>query len=295
MPNPFLVVTNIIKDSLNQKDNNVSKESGQQELKRKLDNVSKLKTENDSNGSSNVQADEKLLVMGRASSKKAKLLQRGSSSETSIPSSRCSSDITESSKLLDKEQNEESCSKSKRCLLPTKAVAILRQWILSPEHIMYPYPTAEEKKILIEKTGISHKQLKYWFVNARRRIWKQNALEKIQEKVQEKIQAKIENEKNAKSLQNHRLIQKFSQPPVTFGGINTTDNVFSRADLVLQQLTQAQYSRLTHMNARRIASLDVPTLITAYNHLNFNKVSANELLVKYPQSQSSHPFYAFNP
>lgn len=31
--------------------------------------------------------------------------------------------------------------------------------------------------MLMKKTGISAKQIKYWFVNARRRFWKQNFLE----------------------------------------------------------------------------------------------------------------------
>ena len=36
-------------------------------------------------------------------------------------------------------------------LLPKHAVAMLKEWILSPEHFSFPHPTDEEKKILMEK------------------------------------------------------------------------------------------------------------------------------------------------
>merc|ERR1712151_103703 len=42
--------------------------------------------------------------------------------------------------------------------LPVPAVAILKEWILSPEHFDFPYPTAAEKRILMKKTGFSSKQ-----------------------------------------------------------------------------------------------------------------------------------------
>lgn len=56
--------------------------------------------------------------------------------------------------------------------LPSGAVAILKQWLLSPEHFTHPYPTPQDQIMLMEKTGIDKKQLKNWFTNARRRIWK---------------------------------------------------------------------------------------------------------------------------
>lgn len=70
-------------------------------------------------------------------------------------------------------------------LLPKHAVAILKEWILSPEHFSFPYPTDEEKKMLMEKTGINSKQIKYWFINARRRLWKQKLVEQQQQKQQQ--------------------------------------------------------------------------------------------------------------
>lgn len=62
-------------------------------------------------------------------------------------------------------------------LLPIHATAILKEWILSPEHFAFPYPTEVEKEMLMEKTGINRKQLKYWFTNARRRLWKEKFIE----------------------------------------------------------------------------------------------------------------------
>lgn len=62
-------------------------------------------------------------------------------------------------------------SKSRR-ELPTGAVAILKQWLLSAEHFTHPYPTAQDQQHLMAVTGIDKKQLKNWFTNARRRIWK---------------------------------------------------------------------------------------------------------------------------
>ncbi|EQC28079.1 hypothetical protein SDRG_14172 [Saprolegnia diclina VS20] len=56
--------------------------------------------------------------------------------------------------------------------LPPATVAILKTWMLSPEHVKHPYPTDEDKKMLLEKTGINMKQLTNWFTNARKRIWK---------------------------------------------------------------------------------------------------------------------------
>lgn len=56
--------------------------------------------------------------------------------------------------------------------LPAGAVATLKAWLLSPEHFTHPYPTPQDQILLMQQTGIDKKQLKNWFTNARRRIWK---------------------------------------------------------------------------------------------------------------------------
>lgn len=70
--------------------------------------------------------------------------------------------------------------------LPAGAVATLKAWLLSPEHFTHPYPTPQDQKMLMDKTGIDKKQLKNWFTNARRRIWKPMLKKQIE---QGKLQA----------------------------------------------------------------------------------------------------------
>jgi hypothetical protein len=51
-------------------------------------------------------------------------------------------------------------------------VALLKDWLLSPEHFANPYPTEAEKRDLVEQTGLSMRQLSTWFTNARKRLWR---------------------------------------------------------------------------------------------------------------------------
>ncbi len=71
----------------------------------------------------------------------------------------------------DDEDGGKGRNKSRR-ELPAGAVATLKAWLLSPEHFTHPYPTPQDQVMLMQKTGIDKKQLKNWFTNARRRIWK---------------------------------------------------------------------------------------------------------------------------
>ncbi|KAF1324625.1 Homebox domain-containing protein, partial [Globisporangium splendens] len=68
--------------------------------------------------------------------------------------------------------DDKNVSKKSRRELPPHTVAILKGWMLSPEHVKHPYPTDEDKQMLLKKTGINMKQLTNWFTNARKRIWK---------------------------------------------------------------------------------------------------------------------------
>jgi hypothetical protein len=71
----------------------------------------------------------------------------------------------------DDERGGKGSGKSRR-ELPSGAVSTLKAWLLSPEHFTHPYPTPQDQVMLMQKTGIDKKQLKNWFTNARRRIWK---------------------------------------------------------------------------------------------------------------------------
>ena len=72
----------------------------------------------------------------------------------------------------DEEVTKGSSRAKSRRELPAGAVATLKAWLLSPEHFTHPYPTPQDQVMLMQKTGIEKKQLKNWFTNARRRIWK---------------------------------------------------------------------------------------------------------------------------
>mmetsp|Transcript_38976 Transcript_38976/g.81550 ORF Transcript_38976/g.81550 Transcript_38976/m.81550 type:complete len:780 (-) Transcript_38976:142-2481(-) len=56
--------------------------------------------------------------------------------------------------------------------LKPETVAILKKWLLSPDHMDNPYPNQRESEMLMEKTGLDKTQLKHWFNNARKRILK---------------------------------------------------------------------------------------------------------------------------
>ncbi|XP_047130546.1 homeobox protein PKNOX2 isoform X2 [Hydra vulgaris] len=56
----------------------------------------------------------------------------------------------------------------KRGVLPKHATSILKSWLF--QHLLHPYPSEEEKRILAQKANLSSLQLNNWFINARRRI-----------------------------------------------------------------------------------------------------------------------------
>jgi hypothetical protein len=56
--------------------------------------------------------------------------------------------------------------------LNKESVKILKDWLLSPEHVKNPYPNQLEMNSLVQKTGLDKTQLKHWFNNARKRILK---------------------------------------------------------------------------------------------------------------------------
>ncbi|CAI4464796.1 CQS_1a_G0018240.mRNA.1.CDS.1 [Saccharomyces cerevisiae] len=55
----------------------------------------------------------------------------------------------------------------KRSNLPKATVSILNKWL--HEHVNNPYPTVQEKRELLAKTGLTKLQISNWFINARRR------------------------------------------------------------------------------------------------------------------------------
>ncbi|KAL7531362.1 hypothetical protein ACHAWF_003737, partial [Thalassiosira exigua] len=56
--------------------------------------------------------------------------------------------------------------------LGPETVPVLREWLLSPEHVDSPYPNQRETEAIMQRTGLDKTQLKHWFINARKRIFK---------------------------------------------------------------------------------------------------------------------------
>ena len=69
--------------------------------------------------------------------------------------------------------------RKKSTSLPAETVDYLKNWMMSPEHIVHPYPTETEKQKIMEDTGITLKQLTNWFVNNRKRYWKPQVEQKL--------------------------------------------------------------------------------------------------------------------
>ncbi|OQV17943.1 putative Homeobox protein PKNOX2 [Hypsibius exemplaris] len=57
---------------------------------------------------------------------------------------------------------------NRRGILPKDAINIMKSWLF--QHIMHPYPTEDEKRVLSGQTHLSLLQVNNWFINARRRI-----------------------------------------------------------------------------------------------------------------------------
>ncbi|AQZ16220.1 TOS8 (YGL096W) and CUP9 (YPL177C) [Zygosaccharomyces parabailii] len=55
----------------------------------------------------------------------------------------------------------------RRSNLPKETVQILNTWLL--DHLRNPYPTPQEKRELLIRTGLTKIQLSNWFINVRRR------------------------------------------------------------------------------------------------------------------------------
>lgn len=58
-------------------------------------------------------------------------------------------------------------TRQSRSNLPKETIQILNSWLLN--HLNNPYPTSQEKRELLIKTGLTKIQLSNWFINVRRR------------------------------------------------------------------------------------------------------------------------------
>ncbi|KAG5893452.1 hypothetical protein JTB14_012169 [Gonioctena quinquepunctata] len=72
------------------------------------------------------------------------------------------------SKSSNSTESSSSSILTKRPHLPTKAKNHLKRWLF--RHTDHPYPTDQEKQMLMQETNLSLLQVENWFINARRRI-----------------------------------------------------------------------------------------------------------------------------
>lgn len=84
--------------------------------------------------------------------------------ETNTISAKVSDEIRRKSEPLDKRSIDRRQSRSN---LPKETIQVLNSWLLN--HLNNPYPTAQEKRELLIKTGLTKIQLSNWFINVRRR------------------------------------------------------------------------------------------------------------------------------
>lgn len=84
--------------------------------------------------------------------------------ETNTVSAEISEEIRRKSEPLDKKSIDRRQSRSN---LPKETIQVLNSWLLN--HLNNPYPTAQEKRELLIKTGLTKIQLSNWFINVRRR------------------------------------------------------------------------------------------------------------------------------
>jgi len=149
-----------------------------------------------------------------------------------------------------KPKQESSCR-----LLPKHATDILKDWILSPENFGHPYPTEIEKKMLMEKTGINSKQLKYWFTNARRRLWKQKFMEQNQV-------SNVHNISNIPSYNNASKINPAPKPLLNTIASNINNPpLLNNIPLLPLHVTAAQNNQVALLHQQAILQRLVPRLI----------------------------------
>jgi hypothetical protein len=97
--------------------------------------------------------------------------------KSSIPCTRSVSSVSSSPSITERESSS----------LPSVTVEYLKTWILSTEHIIYPYPTEQEKAKIMQDTGIELEQLTNWFAHDRKMYWPQ-----VEARLQEKPSANVQ-------------------------------------------------------------------------------------------------------
>ncbi|KAG0622180.1 hypothetical protein M758_3G077700 [Ceratodon purpureus] len=80
---------------------------------------------------------------------------------------------------------EEILRKRRAGKLPDGTTTVLKAWWQA--HAKWPYPTEDEKELLIKETGLELKQVNNWFINQRKRNWHNNPLINSQSDLKNKV------------------------------------------------------------------------------------------------------------
>jgi len=87
------------------------------------------------------------------------------------PSTMCSTSAPEHKRKVGNmhQMKEELMRRKKKGKLPAGATEALKSWW--DQNREWPYPTEEQKRRLLESTGLNTQQLNNWFINQRKRHW----------------------------------------------------------------------------------------------------------------------------
>mmetsp|Transcript_33130 Transcript_33130/g.43629 ORF Transcript_33130/g.43629 Transcript_33130/m.43629 type:complete len:407 (+) Transcript_33130:163-1383(+) len=197
-----------------------------------------------------------------------------------LNSLHCNESLTNKSNDLNSE-NEGVSNEEDSCIEETisqRSTDILKDWLLTPCNFIHPYPDAKAKKMLVEKAGLSSLQLKNWFTNARRRIWRplmQNILNSIDlEPMLEEARIKhaVSKVQFHKSSENSTLSQH-SSTEILKAWILSCDNFLHPYPTVSQRKMLVKLTNLTtkqlknwFTNARR--RIWKPMLKSVFENIN---------------------------
>lgn len=128
-----------------------------------------------------------------------------SSSSSSINSSNSSS-------------NSSAIHNGRRSNLPKETVQILNTWLL--DHLRNPYPTPQEKRELLIKTGLTKIQLSNWFINVRRRkifcdYYELANRNRGSDETTEQVTEEAVRAVTSSSTEEDELAKRFAQAPLT--------------------------------------------------------------------------------
>lgn len=144
--------------------------------------------------------------------------------------------------------------------LADQSAHVLKAWMLSPEHVDYPYPTDAEKVELAAQAGVTLKQLSVWFTNARKRLWiplRQMLGKPTPSYVDACLQRKVNNVADIVS----RILPVGAAPPVTAAAVDDTasSDTFSSVTLRPEELVDLKASSAA-LAARKVGHRWCPPL-----------------------------------